>query len=205
MNFLAHLLLSGDRGDIIAGNFAGDFVKGRLTAEKVRDWSADYLLGVRLHRFIDQMTDHHPIVRETKRTVAEQHGRLSGIILDIYFDYILAHDFERFCDENLEKYAVKIYGVVQNRVNQLPPQILPMMSAMIRQDWLMAYQTLDGIELTFARLSRRAAFLAPISTAGTLLKEKEFYFRTQFDLFFPDLQAACAHFIASSGEEMFLN
>jgi acyl carrier protein phosphodiesterase len=198
MNFLAHLLLSGDKDGVIMGNYAGDFVKGRLTEEKTADWNKDYLLGVRLHRFIDSYTDAHPVVRETKRVAALAHGKLAGIILDIYFDYFLAKYFDLFSDERLEVFAGRIYLIFQKNEYLLPEQMLPMMRAMIKQDWLTTYKSLDGIELTFNRLSRRAVFLAPISTATMELRSNEAYYHLQFELFFPELQNACTLFLVGN-------
>jgi hypothetical protein len=47
MNFLAHLLLSGENEEIITGNYVGDFVKGRLTGNKISGWSTDFLLKLK--------------------------------------------------------------------------------------------------------------------------------------------------------------
>ena len=195
MNFLAHLLLSGDNEGVIVGNYAGDFVKGRLTWEKTNGWNQDYLTGVKLHRFIDSFTDSHPIVRETKRVVALSQGKLAGIVLDIYFDYFLAKYFNYFSGESLNTYSQRMYSVFRNNEDLMPAQMVRMMHAMIDQDWLTTYATLDGMALTFYRLSRRAAFLAPVSNASTELKNSEAYYHLQFDLFFPELQAASAQFL----------
>ena len=198
MNFLAHLLLSGNNEGVIAGNYAGDFVKGWLTEEKTRAWDSDYLTGVKLHRFIDSFTDSHPIVRETKRNVAVSEGKLAGIVLDIYFDYFLAKYFDYFREESLVDFSQRMYSVFRSSKDLIPAAMIPMMNAMIKQDWLMTYATIDGIALTFARLSRRAAFLTPISNASVELQNSEAYYHIQFTLFFPELQTACAKFLQES-------
>ena len=183
MNFLAHLLLSGNNEGVIIGNYAGDFVKGRLTEEKTLSWNQDYLIGIKLHRFIDSFTDAHPIVRETKRVVAVSHGKLAGIVLDIYFDYFLAKYFDYFSEESLGAYSQRMYTVFRDHQDLVPVEMVRMMNAMIKQDWLTAYSTIDGMALTFSRLSRRAFFLAPLSNAAVELQNNEAYYQLQFDLF----------------------
>ncbi len=44
MNFLAHILLSGENEGVMMGNYVGDFIKGRLTDEKTASWNPDYVL-----------------------------------------------------------------------------------------------------------------------------------------------------------------
>ena len=56
MNYLAHILLSGDNLDIQVGGLLGDFVKGPLQGqypEKVEQ-------GIALHRKLDVYTDAQP-------------------------------------------------------------------------------------------------------------------------------------------------
>ncbi len=195
MNFLAHLLLSGKNEKVIMGNYVGDFIKGRLTDQKTASWNKDYVLGLKLHRFIDSFTDSHPIVRETKNVIAQEHGKIAGIVLDIYFDYILAKYFDQFCDVPLDIYAQQQYSVFGRNAELVPPDATGMVQAMIRQDWLTTYATLEGIDLTFSRLSRRAPFLLSLTNAVEELKIREAFYRQQFLKFFPQLQIAADSFL----------
>ncbi len=69
MNFLAHLYLSGDDPEIMVGNFIGDFVRGR----NVRDqFKTNIALGIELHREIDEFTDSHPVVMESKKRLRQR-------------------------------------------------------------------------------------------------------------------------------------
>ncbi|HEY3430492.1 MAG TPA: DUF479 domain-containing protein, partial [Cyclobacteriaceae bacterium] len=63
MNFLAHLYLSGTHQKVMVGNFIGDFVKGRNALET---FEPEIVKGIELHRGIDEFTDSHPIVTESK-------------------------------------------------------------------------------------------------------------------------------------------
>lgn len=200
MNFLAHLLLSGNREGIVMGNFVGDFVKGLLTQEKTTNWNPEYVTGLRLHRYIDSFTDTHPVVREARKKIAEKHGRLSGIIVDIYFDYFLAKFFTDFCNETLWEYAHRMYGLIEENEYLIPEQMIPMAKAMIRQDWLNSYASLEGIDLTFSRMSRRAGFMIPIRNAVDELRLNELFYQEKFELFFPELKHASESFIAEQNQ-----
>jgi acyl carrier protein phosphodiesterase len=195
MNFLAHLLLSGENEGVMIGNYAGDFVKGFLTEEKTKNWDKDYLLGVKLHRFIDAFTDTHAVVRDTKRTVSSVHGKLGGIVVDVYFDYFLARNFEQFSTIPLTEYAQNVYRMLSENEQMVPSSVAQMAKVMIRQDWLNAYTTLEGMELTFNRLAGRAPFLASISNAAVELRTNEVYYKHQFEEFFPELQLRAERFI----------
>ncbi|KAA6439165.1 DUF479 domain-containing protein [Dyadobacter flavalbus] len=198
MNFLAHILLSGNKEGVIMGNYVGDFIKGLLTEEKTKDWNPDYVLGLKLHRFIDSFTDTHELVRDTKKMAAASNGKLAGIVTDIYFDYFLAKYFNDYASEPLHVYAHHFYTITERNEHLIPPGMVPMVRSMIRQDWLTCYATLDGIDLTFQRLSRRAGFLAPIRTAVSELREHEDFYHEKFNRFFPELQMQADRFISGN-------
>ena len=195
MNFLAHLLLSGDDEEVIIGNYVGDFIKGRLLGKKIEGWSEDFLLGVRLHRHIDMFTDEHPIVREAKHKAAEVLGKTAGIAIDIHFDYFLAKYFHQFCSESLRQYSTRVYNVILKNDALIPDHMKSMVRTMIKQDWLNTYETLDGIELTFKRLSGRAEFLDILNLAEKDLEKNEAFYYEKFNLFFPLLRSEAAQFI----------
>lgn len=198
MNFLAHILLSGENEGVMMGNYVGDFIKGRLSDEKTANWNPDYVLGLKLHRFIDSFTDKHPEVLEAKDVAAVTQGKLAGIVMDIYFDYFLAKNFEHYHHEPLFVYAHRMYSVIDRNAHLVPETMVPMVRAMIRQDWLNTYETLEGINTTFQRLSRRAEFLAPISGAVIDLQANEEFYYTKFLSFFPELRRQAGQFIVEN-------
>ncbi|MGX5856351.1 acyl carrier protein phosphodiesterase [Dyadobacter jiangsuensis] len=198
MNFLAHILLSGENEGVVMGNYVGDFIKGRLSKEKTATWNPDYVVGLKLHRFIDSFTDTHPEVSEAKDVAAVTQGKLAGIVMDIYFDYFLAKNFEHYHKEPLFIYAHRMYSVIERNQHLIPETMVPMVRSMIRQDWLNTYATLDGIDTTFKRLSRRAGFLAPISTAVSDLRTNEAFYYGKFLSFFPELRRQAGQFIAEN-------
>ena len=58
MNILAHCLLSGNDAEVLLGNFIADGLS-RKQWETLPD---QVQIGIRLHHFIDEFTDKHPVV-----------------------------------------------------------------------------------------------------------------------------------------------
>lgn len=198
MNFLAHLLLSGDCENTIMGNFTGDFVKGKLTDSRVRDWDADYTRGVRLHRFIDNFTDTHDEVRLMRRNIGRSYTRVTGVAVDIFFDHFLAIDFQQYSSEKFPDFCERMYGVVERNDALVPPEMKPMVTAMIRYKWLQGYSTLEGIERALSGLANRYEFMADIKGAEKDLITNFELYQGCFNRFFPELMNAAQHFLTDN-------
>ncbi len=195
MNFLAHVALSGEREGVLMGNYVGDFIKGQLTALRTESWSADFKLGVELHRYIDHFTDNNPGVIQAKRVLAIKHPKVAGVALDIYFDYFLANNFSRYYQKDLAGFVTHSYTVIQRNKQLIPAAMLPMAEAMIRHDWLYGYSTLPGIKRSFDGLSRRFAFMAAIQGAEEELLRNQNTYEDAFLTFYPKLKIACEKYI----------
>lgn len=200
MNFLAHLVLSGEREGVLMGNYVGDFMKGQLTPLKTETWSADFLRGVELHRFIDHFTDTNPGVLQVKRFLAKKHPKVAGVALDIYFDYFLANHFSEFYQADLASFINHSYDIIQKNTNLVPAAMLPMAEAMIRHDWLYNYIEIPGIKRSFDGLSRRFAFMTAIQGAEIELQQNEATYEAAFLEFYPKLKDACEDFIKGEGQ-----
>lgn len=104
MDHLAHVVLAGRNPLAVTGALLGDFWRGALDPA----WPAALAAGVRLHRRIDTWTDGHPAVLEARAGFDPGFRRYAGIALDVWFDHLLANDFERRAGETL--------AVVEDRV-----------------------------------------------------------------------------------------
>jgi len=197
MNFLAHLALSGDSPNVIMGNFTGDFIKGKLTPERLKMWPEDLGKGVMLHREIDRFTDTHPELKRMKRLMAPRFGKWSGVVSDIYFDYFLANHFETYYPVNLDTFVTKIHKVITENKGLIPSSMIPLADAMISQEWLRRYQNMEGIGNTFNNLSRRNEFRSGLKGAEQDLEENTGFYEAFFFEFYPELQVFCADFLNS--------
>ncbi len=186
MNFLAHLYLSGNDEPLMVGNFIADHIRGY-------DWKTfppQIQNGILLHRFIDEYTDSHPVVEQSKALMRNTFHKYTPVICDIYFDHFLAAEWNKFSDEALSDYSKRIYIVLHKYQQFLPERTEHMLGYMEKEDWLKHYATLGGLHKALSGMGRRASFANNMNEAASFLEKNYTSFKQHFDLFFPDLQNA---------------
>lgn len=109
MNLLAHLYLADITGTSMAGQILGDRIKGRLDGR----FAPNVEQGIRLHRAIDGFTDRHPVTADMRQRFAPPLRRYGGILVDIGFDYCLAHNWAQYSDTALPRFAYDAVTRVQ--------------------------------------------------------------------------------------------
>ena len=85
MNYLGHLVLSGNDSEILFGNFIADAIKGNSYIT----WPGNIQKGILLHRFIDNFTDNNNYYLLGKRRFYEKFPKMGGIVNDILYDHLL--------------------------------------------------------------------------------------------------------------------
>ena len=186
MNFLGHLYLSGHEPEVIVGNFMGDGVKGR----DLQRFTPGIREGIRLHRRIDSFTDRHPLALQGRERLRPHAGRWSGVVLDIFFDHVLAVEWADLHDEPLDAFVERMYGLLPLYQQHMPPRIRHMLPDMIAGDWLRSYATLEGIGRALDGLSRRVTAGAPMRGAERVVERHYEAYKSEFLEFLPDLQEA---------------
>ena len=190
LNFLAHLhLADGDPGDM-AGGVAADFVRN----PDLPALAPGVLRGVMLHRLIDGFTDRHPLTLRSISRVSREFGWFGGILIDIYYDHILAREWARYSAETLPSFAARSYRVLEDHLVGLPVDASTFMRRFVDDDRLNRYATLDGIEDTLARVSKVIADRIPhramwLPDAMPLLISRDAEIATDFHGFYPELMA----------------
>ena len=197
MNFLAHIYLSGDDDDIKIGNFLGDFVKGRLNNLINAQYSLSVINGMALHREIDSFTDTHPIVKQSIDRLQPKYHKVSGIIVDMFYDHILAKNFLRYSSISLPKYSQLFYDLLENRKGEIPKEMDRMVKSMISHNWLMGYTTYEGIEWALKGISQRLSFDSGIEKATEELRRDYALYEAEFQLFFPEMILHCQDFCST--------
>lgn len=191
MNYLAHFYLSDNQSDLLVGNFIADQIKGK----QIELLPTGIANGVKLHRFIDDFTDHHPIVEQSKERLRKRYRKYAGVIVDIYYDHFLASLWDNFSEQNLNDFSLQVYQELENHTHLMPEicskLILPTMK---KQDWLCSYANLNGIERSLQGLSRRTSFDSQMEYAVEELKQDYSLFLTEFNLFLPELKQAVNKF-----------
>ncbi len=189
LNFLAHLHLADPEPGLLLGGIAADFTRPAELAAlppKVQE-------GVRLHRLIDSFTDSHPVVRGSVARIAEKYHWFSGIIIDIYYDHILAREWIRYSLETLDNFAIRMYGTLEPLLAEAPSEAAGFIRWMIDDNRLVRYSTREGIEDTLARLSRRITTRMPrnavrLDLAMPLLVANDSFLAADFHAFYPELR-----------------
>lgn len=188
MNFLAHLYLSGDDAKLMVGNFIGDFVKGKSALDS---FDKRIVQGIELHRSIDQFTDTHPIVSRSKDRLREKYRHYSGVIVDVFYDHFLAHNWKDYHAEPLMAYALNAYRTIESFDPILPAEVKTMLPYMKRGNWLVGYSFVEGIHRALSGMASRTTFVSKMDEASRDLITHYDTFEKEFREFFPQLNAHC--------------
>ncbi|MFT4739127.1 MAG: acyl carrier protein phosphodiesterase [Cyclobacteriaceae bacterium] len=191
MNFLAHLYLSFDDEDLMVGNFIGDFVKGK----EIDSFNQSIRKGIVLHRKIDEFTDTHPVVMESKVRLRPQFSHYSPVISDMFFDHFLAKSWHNYHSTTLKEYTQAFYQLTKNYQDILPAKAANLLKYMSAGDWLYNYQHISGIHEALSGMARRTNFESKMELASVELEKNYTSYETEFLLFFPDLITECKQLI----------
>lgn len=151
VNYLAHAFLSNNDPDLLVGNFIADHIRGN----RLSIYSPGIQNGIRLHREIDSFTDAHPSFRQAKRLFYDGFERHSGILVDIYFDHLLARDFNRHSHVPLDRFSRTVYEIYTNHRHLLPEGSERFLAYVIKNDIYQSYASEEGIAQVLFHLSNR--------------------------------------------------
>jgi acyl carrier protein phosphodiesterase len=184
MNHLAHLWLAGDDADLALGSLLGDFWRGAPDPS----WRPGIAAGVRLHRRIDSYTDAHELVREARSWFEAPLRRYAGILLDVWFDHLLARDFERHSARPLRAFCDTAYANLHDDP-ALPAPFRVFLQRMKRHDALARYAEREHIDFVLERIAERLSRANPVASAGSALDALAPALERQFLALLPELRA----------------
>ena len=185
MNYLSHMVCSPDAPASMLGNFIADLVKGNVEGR----FPPEVVEGNRLHRTADHFTDTHAVVIASRRLVSSQRRRYAGVIIDVLFDHFLTTGWDRYFPVGLDAFVGRVYENLLRHQGTVPHPVPMVIDRMVREDWLRSYGTLEGIDLTFRRISRRLLRENPLATAVEELERNYGLLEGHFHSFFPQLMA----------------
>lgn len=145
MNYLAHILLSGENSDIRVGNFIGDYVKGNQYLK----YSEDMQKGILLHRRIDKFTDTHELVKESMQIFRPKYKKYAGVIVDVVYDHVLTKNWNKYCNQSLHEFVNDVHKLVLRRYFSLPNIMKQSLPFLIRSRRLESYSEIEGLRKTF--------------------------------------------------------
>jgi len=192
LNWLAHVFLSEPTVEFRLGNLLADLVRGDARSAM----SAEFLRGARCHKAIDAFTDSHPVVHRSRGRISPSHRRFSGVLTDIFYDYCLASEWERYSPLPLDTFTSVFYAAAKRQPLDLPPDARSTLDRILEHDLLGQYRRIDGVENSLRRLSmylaRRWGRDFALATAVQDLVAHEAVFAADFAEFFPELRTHVA-------------
>jgi acyl carrier protein phosphodiesterase len=188
LNFLGHLYLSGTDPLITVGNFMADAVKGRDLSR----FDPKLEQGIRLHRAIDSYTDRHVLQRQGRERVHPHAGRYASVVMDMFYDHLLAKHWNEYREEPLPHFAQRMYGLLSAHAHLMPERTRNVLPYMVNRDWLTSYATLAGIGRALEGLSHRVPMGAPMRGAERVLETNMEQYLSEFRSFLPEIEAHVA-------------
>ena len=186
MNHLAHTVLAGPDPLLVAGGLLGDFWRGAPDPA----WPHALRAGVLLHRRIDSIADAHPLTQEARRRFEPPFRRYAGILLDVWFDHLLACSFERLCGTTLRAHVERVYAILRSDDPDWPAPFRLFAARLVPRDGLARYLERGHVESVLERISERLQRDNPVGLALPVLESLAGPLERDFEAFWPALAAA---------------
>jgi acyl carrier protein phosphodiesterase len=188
MNHLAHAFLAGTDDAILLGGLLGDFWRGAPDPQ----WPAGIRAGVALHRKIDVYTDSHSEVAAARALFAPPLRRYAGILLDVYFDHVLAANWPQHAPEPLATLSARVEELLRANQHWLPEPLNRFAGYFRNAGLFETYADREVIERVLGGISRRLKHDNPLASAGPALWQRDAELGAVFARFFPELVAYAA-------------
>lgn len=183
MNYLAHAFLSNSNEEHLVGNFIADHLRGNSFGQ----YSTGIVEGILLHRKIDTFTDAHPEFKKAKRFFYEGFEKYSGVLVDIYFDHLLAKDFQSYSAVSLQTFSEKVYRIYTAYQHLLPAGSVRFLDYVTKNNIYVSYAEEQGIETVLNHLSYRIKHGVELDRSISLFRKYEDSLKDSFNLFFSDI------------------
>lgn len=184
MNYLAHIHLAHVTNTSMLGNFFGDFVKG----SDLSYLSEEHQIGVNLHRKIDSFTDAHAEVKALRRMFPDSIRRMSGVVIDIYFDHLLCANWETFTRHELDPLLAVFYAEVQQHPGEVSERFQQVRYGLLTYRWLSDYREARHCKRSFVQIEKRLGKRILFADEATkFIAQNEDELRVRFLTFYPQL------------------
>jgi acyl carrier protein phosphodiesterase len=184
LNYLAHIHLAHLSDTSLLGNFLGDFVKGT----NLSFLPPDIQEGIQLHRAIDSFTDSHPRIVELRRQFPSDLRRMSGVVIDIYFDHLLCAHWDTFTELGIAPLLSRFYAEVEETPLAIPGRYSSVKDGLLKYRWLQDYEHRDSCIRAFYQIEKRLNGRVTFAQlANRFLQDEHAGFETCFERFYPEL------------------
>ena len=184
MNLLAHAYLSFGQPEILVGNMISDYVKGKTQY----DYPIGIQHGIRLHRAIDNFTDHHEATYLGKHFFKPAVGLYAGAFMDVVYDHFLALDINELSEEEWKPFTLQVYQDLNDHEILLPEKFARQLPHMSTNNWLFHYRYPAAIEKSFGGLVRITKYLTEHLPAFKIFETNYASLKENYLAFFPDVK-----------------
>lgn len=184
MNFLAHFHLARTEPELMVGALLGDFVKGPLKGHLPPRIES----GIALHRRIDVHTDHFVQNRNLHEHFHSSYRRYLGIMLDLYFDYLLTHNWPDFEQHSLSDFAASTIAILSPHKHRFPDKGLQFFLRMEEHQLLEKYGDEVTQQSILERLSLRLPGTNPLASCWNEMQAKRDVLEPAFVQLYTELQ-----------------
>ena len=182
MNFLGHLYFSNNNLDLMVANLFGDFCKGK----SYLNYPITVQRGVLLHREIDFFIDNHAAVRSVRKKLHAPLPKVSGIVIDLYFDHLLAKYWHLFHDLTLVDFLSLFYKHTLSIKSTYPDKFILFTEKLRESKWINHYSSTFGFQKSCEGVSRRLSFENELKNAPTLIRPHEVDLFETFKIYMND-------------------
>ena len=193
MNYLGHAYIARNHPELIAGNFAGDSYKGKLDNF---DLPKNIIDGIKLHRYIDDFTDHSDIIIEAGH-IFQDNGiaRISYIATDLLLDHYLAREWLDYASKDYVEFVEAVYMHTEKHLKVLMPDFQGLYANLKEYGWFFDYPTEKGMRLILEQFSNRIRFQNELPRCMDIYKEHQGHFDHLFSTFLMDINQNSVEFI----------
>lgn len=173
---------------LMQANLYGDFIKGshlEQLPEVIRN-------GILLHRSIDHFIDHHESVRQLLPYLRPELPRVAPIAIDIYFDHLLAKNWQHFHPQPLNNYLKVVYTHFDLKDTHYSIEYRNFLERLIHHNWIAHYPTLDAVDRMSTNISKQLSFPNKLGNGKTVFLTHE---KVITEAFHEYMRSANEHFL----------
>jgi len=133
----------------------GDF---KPSSELLSQLPVEVINGIANHRLVDKTTDQFQPVKDLKPLFSKARRRYAGVVTDIAFDYFLIKHWDSYTSMPFSDFTKQAYAGLGSTQGLMPPRMQYVTKAMIENNWLEKYSTLEGVGRSIDFVSERIRF-----------------------------------------------
>jgi acyl carrier protein phosphodiesterase len=184
VNILAHAFLAAPDAELMLGSLIGDFVRGRIDPALPPAVRA----GIALHRAVDAYTDAHAEIARARELFDPPFRRYAGILLDMWFDHLLARQWARYGEGDLDEFSNGVRGLLATSAPLVPERMRGFVAYLDAHELPAAYRHTAVIGDALRGISQRLTRANPLGEALPVLVALHAPLQARFDAFFPELR-----------------